>query len=83
MSRNPKPRKLATAVGQDITRIETLLRDIMSMVRTQAAADELEPRAFHRVCRFLAKGERSLESCSEYLKKREKRIGDKSSEGAE
>lgn len=83
MDKNPKPRNVATVVGQDITRIDTLLRDIMRMVRTQAAAGELEPRAFHRVCRFLSKGERSLESCREYLNKRERRIGDKSLDSAQ
>ncbi|MDH3412535.1 MAG: hypothetical protein OEM98_08620 [Gammaproteobacteria bacterium] len=71
--KNPSPRKAAEHVGQEITQIETLLREIMRMVRTQAAAGQLEPRAFYRVCRLLAKAERSLNPCREYLKKREGR----------
>ncbi len=74
MNKNRNPREAATRVGQDITQIETLLRDIMSMVRTQAATGQLEPRAFYRVCRLLAKAERSLKPCREYLKKRESRL---------
>ncbi|HSS64085.1 MAG TPA: hypothetical protein VLS27_06595 [Gammaproteobacteria bacterium] len=55
----------------------------MKLVRTQDARGQLEAHAFYRVYRLLAKAERYLDSCRDYLVKREESAGKQNFESAE
>lgn len=83
MTDERSPRKAAPKIGEDVTRIETQLKDIMKLVRTQDARGQLEAHAFYRVYRLLAKAERYLDSCRDYLVKREESAGKQNFESAE